>query len=463
MDYRTEEDSMGKLKIPADAYYGIHTLRSLNNFNISSLRWHPNFIQAIAQIKIACSKANLELGLLAKKKSDAIVQACEEIISGKFEKEFPLDVFQSGSGTSTHMNINEVIANRACEILGGKKGEKNIVHPNDDVNKGQSTNDVIPTAIRVSSIMMLDNMQKNLWLLQNSLKKKSKEFATVLKSGRTHLQDAVPITLGQEFGAYAAAMEKHISRIDDTKKYLLQLPIGGNAVGTGLNTLKDFKKLIVRNLNKSTGKNFVQANDGIEGVQFLTDIATLSSAIKLAFIDMNKIANDLRLLSSGPNTGFGEINLPDIEPGSSIMPGKVNPNIPEIVNMAYCHIVGNDATISTACTNGNLELNTHMPIIAWTIIDSIEILSNTAKTFAVGCIDGITANKERCEQYVSSSMALATALNPYIGYDKAAMLVKESQKTKKTVKTLALEKKLLTKSELDKILDPKNLTGPNMK
>tara|TARA_Y100000294_G_C8569579_1_gene342274 strand:+ start:4674 stop:6050 length:1377 start_codon:yes stop_codon:yes gene_type:complete len=458
MKFRVEKDSMGSLKVPADAYFGVHTQRSFNNFQISGIEWNPQILISITLLKLACAKANNELKLLDNKKANAIAKACNEIIEGKFYDQFPLDIFQTGSGTSTHMNVNEVIANLANEILKGSK-----VHPNDDVNKGQSTNDIIPSSIRMASILLLDDLIENLASLKNGFNKKGNQFSKILKSGRTHLQDAVPITLGQEFNAYATTMGKHIERLKETKKYVKVLGMGGTAVGTGINTSPRFRKLIIKHLNKETKLNFSITKDGIESTQFLTDIAALSSVLKLIAIDMNKISNDLRLLSSGPKTGLNEINLPAMEPGSSIMPGKINPAICEVVNMVCHQVIGNDTAITLSCMSGNLELNTHMPIIGHNIIESIGILTNASKTFADKCISGITANKETCEAYAAMSPSLATALNPYLGYDKVALLVKESLKTNKSVKELVLEKKLMSKKELDRVLDPKKLTRPNLR
>jgi len=360
------------------------------------------------------------------------------------------------------MNVNEVIANRASEHLGKEKGDRTLVHPNDDVNKGQSTNNIIPSSIRVASTILLEDLITNLTLLRDSFLKKSETFSSVLKSGRTHLQDAVPITLGQEFHAYATAINKNILRLDDSKKFLKILGVGGNAVGTGINTHKNFRDKIIKHLNKETKIDFKVTNDGIESTQFLTDIAALSSILKLIAIDLNKIANDLRLLSSGPKTGFNEINLPAVEPGSSIMPGKINPSICEMINMVSYQVMGNDNTITMCCTAGNLEINTKMPMIGHNILESIEILSSATKTFSKKCVEGITANREQCLWYVENSAALATALNPHLGYDKVSFLVKDSLKQNKSVKELVLEKKLMTKKELDKILDPKKLTQPNL-
>ncbi|MBR9699216.1 aspartate ammonia-lyase [Candidatus Woesearchaeota archaeon] len=462
MKYRKEKDSLGELSVPKKAYFGVHSTRSLQNFKISNLRWHPELIKAIVQLKLACCRANIDLGLLDGKKARAIQKASYDILRGKFTDQFPLDIFQAGSGTSTNMNVNEVLGNRASEILGKKKGSK-FVHPNDDVNKGQSTNNVIPSSIRVAALTLLPGLVDELGKLQKAFHSKANEFDPVLKSGRTHLQDAVPMTLGQEFNAYSSALKKHIQRLHDTKKFIRVLGIGGNAVGTGLNTSPRFRGLIIKHLKKEMKLGFQVSKNGIESTQFLTDMASLSSILKNTALDINKIANDLRLLSSGPKTGLNEIILPAVEPGSSIMPGKINPSICEAVNMACYQIIGNDQTISLSCAAGNLDLNTHMPVIGHNLIESMKILRNSAKTFAEKCVQGIKANKEQCQWYVENSMALATALNPYLGYDTAAALVKESLKSQKTIKQLVLEKGLMKKDELDKVLDPKKLTKPNLK
>ena len=428
---------------------------------ISDSSWYPSLISSITLLKLACAKANGSLGVLEKKKVDAIVKACNEVLDGKLADQFPLDVFQAGSGTSTNMNVNEVIGNRASELLGGEKGDKKV-HPNDDVNKGQSTNNVIPSAIRVASAIDVVGLVEVLSGLEKQFRKKGNAFSSILKSGRTHLQDAVPIRLGQEFNAYATAIGKHIPRLKAVQGDLTVLGVGGNAVGTGLNTSPKFRGLIINYLNKEVPVTFSVSSDGVESTQFLTDILALSSVLKLVAVDLNKIANDLRLMSSGPKTGFNEINLPAVEPGSSIMPGKINPSICEAVNMVCCKVVGNDSSITMACSGGNLELNTHMPLVGDCIIESLDILTSAVSTFSSKCVKGITANKEQCEWYVENSMALATALNPYLGYDKVAMLVKEAKKTGKTVKELVLEKELMPKHELYKILDAKKLTQPNL-
>ena len=463
MEFRVEEDSLGNKKVPANAYYGIHTQRSIENFPISRLRMPFELIRAIAAIKQACALANNELGFIDSSRAKAIVRASLEIQEGKFNSQFPLDVFQAGSGTSTNMNVNEVIASRASQFMGGRKGQRSLVHPNDHVNKGQSTNDVIPSAIRIASSRKLGQLLLNLELLRKTLKKKGREFEDIIKSGRTHLQDAVPIALGQEFNAYAAAVEKRIARLKNIRIFLSQLGIGGNAVGTGLNTHPDFRKLIIRNVNKITGMEFSIAKDGIEATHSLTDFAELSAHLKLIAIDLNRIANDLRLMSSGPETGFHEINLPAVEPGSSIMPGKINPSIAEAVNMACHRTIGNDATITMSAAAGQLELNTHMPVVGYALLESLELMANSAKIFAEKCISGITANAEQCRWYVEHSMAMATALNPYSGYDNAAKIVKEAVQKGKTIREVAAEQNVLPSEELNRVLEPKSMIRPNLK
>ena len=459
---RTEKDSLGSMKVPLNAYYGIHTVRSFHNFQISGNRWHPLLIASIAQLKLACARANAELKLLPKRKLKVIEKACRKIITGELEHHFPLDVYQAGSGTSTNMNVNEVIANLAAEALGGKKGDRSLVHPNDDVNKGQSTNNVVPSAIRIASLACIDRLLTAVDALIAALEAKATEFKNVLKSGRTHLQDAVPMTLGQEFGAYATALAKHRARLIDANVFLQQLGIGGNAVGTGLNTPKKFRSLIVKYLNKQMKSKCTVSPDGIESTQFLTDIAATSSVLKLFAVDLNKICNDLRLLSSGPNTGFAEISLPAVEPGSSIMPGKVNPSICEMVNMVCMRVCGNDTTITMSCSAGNLELNTHMPIIGHCLMESFDILTNAIGTLAHRCVTGIEANSERCQWYLEHSMGFATALNPIIGYDAASALVKEALESGKSLRELILEKGLLSEKDIKKALDSKKLTKPNL-
>lgn len=462
MKKRVEKDSFGKSEVPEDAYYGVSTQRSSQNFHISRYKWHPELIKAITYLKMACAEANRDLGYINPKHVLAIKQACKEIIEGKLHDQFILDIFQAGSGTSTNMNANEVIANRTIEIIGGKKGDRSLVHPNDDINRGQSTNNVIPSSIRIASTHLLEPLMNNLEVLFMTMEKKAQQFEIIIKSARTHLQDAVPISLGQEFHGYAVQLRKHYDRLFETKKFLTVLGIGGNAAGTGLNTHPKFRTLILKYLNKETKDHFTKTKDGVGSTQFLTDIAALSSVLNSLVIDLNKIANDLRLLSSGPKTGLNEINLPPVEPGSSIMPGKINPTIMEVVNMVCHQVMGNNQAITISCASGNLDLNTHMPLIAHNITESLEILSGACFTMEKN-VKGITANKEVCKKYAHESMALATALNPIIGYDKTSDLVKESLKTGKPIKDLVVEKKYLSKKEAAKVLDPNKLTKPNLK
>ena len=455
---RTEKDSLGSKKIPDKAYYGIHTSRSMENFNLSYEKFPIEIIHSIAKLKIACARANVKLKLLKSNKGEAIEQACNKILQGKYDSQFPIDILQSGSGTSSHMNVNEVIANLAAEILKQKKGKK-IIHPNDDVNKGQSTNNVVPSAIKIASYELSENLLNDLNNLVKALRNKEREFSKILKSGRTHLQDAVPITLGQEFGAYASALEKDIDRITEARKRLLELGIGGNAIGTGLNTKKDFRTKIISELRKLTKTNYQVAKDSIEATQFVTDIAHFSSIIKILSLDILKITNDLILLSSGPNTGLGEITLPAVEPGSSIMPGKINPSVCEAVRMACIQVQGYDHAVSIASV-GQLELNAHTPLIGNNIIRSIKLMQNSCSLLENKCVKGIKVNREVCKKNFESSAGLATVLNPRLGYDKVAELVKESLKRKKTLKELVLEKKIITKKEFEKLIN--NSTKPNL-
>jgi aspartate ammonia-lyase len=446
---RKQTDSLGTLTIPKNVPYGIHTVRSLHNFSHNSL-WSQDIIKSIITIKQACAIANNELGEISTKKKNAIVSACEKPFD---PKNFPLSIYQAGSGTSTNMNVNEVLAHYASTTI--------PIHPNDDVNKGQSTNNVIPTAIRLTLLQKHEELLKQLTAVEKALAKKATEFKSVIKSARTHLQDAVPITLGQEFGAYATAIRKHIQRITFQKNFLTQLGIGGNAVGTGINTKKQFKQKIVSNIKKLTTLQVTVSKDSIESTQFLTDILCYHSAIHDTCVDLNKIANDLRLLASGPNTGFGEIELPAVEPGSSIMPGKINPSILEEQNMICHRIFGNQTTLTISCTSGNLDLNTHMPVIGNTCVESCDLLIAGLHDLHTKCLSRIKANKKKCESYVYNSAALATALNPHLGYDAVSALVKESLKTKKTIIELVTKKKLLTKKQVETILNPVNLTKPN--
>ena len=459
---RIEKDSMGELAVPAGAYYGVHSARSLQNFQISPLRPQPEQIAALALLKLACAKANMELGFLSDRKGNAIVKAAREVAGGALHGEFPLDIFQAGSGTSTNMNINEVLANRAAEILGGKRGDRSRVHPNDDVNMGQSTNNVFPSSIRVASLPLLLALISRAGAFRATLLANAKKFDHILKSGRTHLQDAVPIRMGQVFSAWAYAVEKDIQRLQSKVRHISELGVGGNAVGTGINTHRSFRKLIIKNLNAETGARFTVTRNGIEATHSTNDLADLSAALNTLAVDIARICNDLRLMASGPQTGLNEIILPAVEPGSSIMPGKINPSICEAVNMACLKVMGNHQTITLAAASAQLELNVTMPVSGHCLIESLKILAAGVAHLDTKCVAGVKVNKEVCERYALISPSIATFLNPVIGYDRAAAVVKKALAGNKTVPQVVLEEKLLTKAELDTLLDPKRLTSPNL-
>jgi aspartate ammonia-lyase len=457
---RIEKDSLGELEVPDEAYYGVHSVRSLHNFDVAGERLPLEIVYGIVKLKWACARANCRLGLLSREKTDAIGAACQRVLKGEFDDQFIIDVFQAGSGTSSNMNVNEVLGNVACTELGGQRGDRSLIHPNDDVNKGQSTNNVFPSGIKVAAGERSQKLVDVLNRLVDQLRAKESEFAGVIKSGRTHLQDAVPVTLGQEFGAYARAVEKGVARLREARDHIFELGIGGNAVGTGINTKKEFRAAIIEELRDITREPFRVAENGIEITQFLTDLGHLSSVLKLVALDLLKIGNDLRLLASGPNTGLREIVLPPVEPGSSIMPGKINPSICEAANMACIQVVGNDTAVSMACAAGQLELNTHMPVIGANIVRSLNILTRCCAMLGDKCIVGITANKDVCARNFEISAGLATVLNPTLGYDRVAQLVKESLKTGKTLKELALEKDIMSEAELDALLAKS--TGPTL-
>lgn len=450
---------MGEMHVPAKAYYAAQTARAVENFPISGLRLQRPFVRALGQIKEAAAKANAEMGLLDKEKAKAIAAAALEVVEGKFDEEFVVDVFQTGSGTSTNVNANEVIGNRAIEILGGKRGDKSLVHPNDHVNMCQSTNDVFPTAIHVAGLVETETkLIPSLELLRERLAEKAKQFRDIVKAGRTHLQDAVPITLGQEFGGYASMIDHAIRRIKNALHHLEELPIGGTAAGTGLNAHPRFSSLVIEELNRATGRRFRKAENTFEAMQSKDAATELSGAFRLLAEDLMKICNDLRLLSSGPLTGLGEIELPATQPGSSIMPGKVNPVIPESVNMVACQVIGNDLAIATANRLGELELNMGMPIIAYNLLQSTEILANASKNLAERCIKGIVADLEACRRYAESSPMILTAITPIIGYDNATKVAKKVLETGKSVKQVLLEEGILTQDEIARILDVRKLT-----
>jgi aspartate ammonia-lyase len=457
---RTEKDSLGTKEIAADRYYGIQTTRALENYPISGMRAHPTLISAFGMVKEAAAKANRELGLVDTKIADAIIQASQEVQQGKWNGEFVVDVFQAGAGVSFHMNTNEVIANRAVEILGGKLGDYSKVHPNDHVNYGQSTNDVFPTGMRLATLLELEKLYPVLDSLTAAFDNKGKEFHDILKSGRTHMQDAVPMRLGQEFAAYASAIRRAANAIREAAEMLRELGLGGSAVGTGINTHPDYREKAIRNLARISGQKLVPVDDMRYAMQSNLVMASVSSGLRNLALEVIRISTDLRLLSSGPNTGFAEINLPALQPGSSIMPGKINPVIPELAAMVSFQVVGNDVAVAMAVQAGQLELNVMMPTMAYSVLQSITILTNMLRQFTDNCVAGITANPNRCNFYVHATVSLATALNPYIGYVKAAEVAKESVATGSSIIQIVRERKLLTEDQIKEILDPARMTEP---
>ncbi len=457
---RTEKDSIGTREIPADLYYGIQTLRAVENYPISGMVAHPTLIRAIGMVKQAAAEANKELGLLDSKVADAIVQAAKEVQQGKWDKQFVVDVFQAGAGVSFHMNSNEVIANRAVELLGGKLGDYSVVHPNDHVNYGQSTNDVFPTAMRLAALLELEKLYPVTKSLTEALEAKGKEFHEILKSGRTHMQDAVPMRLGQEFTAYAGVIRRASDAIRTASDSLRELGLGGSAVGTGINTHPEYRSIAVRNLARISGQKLGPVDDMRYAMQSNFPMANVSASLRNLALEVVRISNDLRLLASGPNTGFAEINLPALQPGSSIMPGKINPVIPELAAMVSFQVVGNDSAVALAVQAGQLELNVMMPTMAYNVMQSITILTNMLRQLDEKCIRGITANQNRCNFYVQATVSLATALNPYIGYAKAAEIAKEAVASGRSIIEIAREKKLLSEKEINEILDPVRMTEP---
>ena len=462
MEFRVEKDSIGTKDVPENVYYGVQSLRAAENFHITGLNMHPEIINSLAYIKKAAAITNCEAGLLDKRRTQAIVQACDEILEGKFREDFIVDPIQGGAGTSLNMNANEVIANRAIEILGGKKGDYSVVNPNDHVNCGQSTNDVIPTAGKMTSLRLLKKLKKQLLRLHSALEQKADEFDSVIKMGRTQLQDAVPIRLGQEFKAYSVAILRDLNRMDKAMDEMRTLNMGGTAVGTGLNADESYLSRIVPNLSEISGMDLVQAYDLIDATQNLDSFVAVSGAVKACAVTLSKIANDLRLMSSGPRAGFGEINLPAKQNGSSIMPGKVNPVIPEVVNQVAFNAIGNDMTITMAAEAGQLELNAFEPIIFYCLFQSIDTIAYAVNTFVDNCVIGITANETRCRYFVENSVGIITAICPYVGYQKAAEIAKEAIKTGESVRKLIIEKGLLTKEQMDEIMDPVQMTEPGI-
>ena len=456
---RTETDSLGPIEVPADVYYGAQTERAYRNFPVSGQRFPHRFIAAHALIKREAAVVNQEMGIVDAQITDAITQAADEVMAGQHGDNFPLDIFQTGSGTSTNMNVNEVLSNRAIEILGGEMGSKSPVHPNDHVNAGQSSNDTIPTSIHVAAYgALVEDLEPALRQLAESLDKKAEEFDDVVKIGRTHLQDAVPVRLGQEFGGYARQIRNGLDRLDAVKPRLAELALGGTAVGTGLNAPPGFADRVIAKMAERTGHPFVGAPNRFEALAAKDAAVEASGALKTIAVSLTKVANDVRWLGSGPRCGIGEIALPSLQPGSSIMPGKVNPVIPEMALMVAAQVIGNDATITVSGMAGNFELNVMMPVIAFNLLQSIEILANASRLMAEKCIDGLEANVERNRGLVEGSLAMCTSLAPIIGYDEAASIAKEAFKTGRTVREIATERQVLPAEELEKVLDPRGMT-----
>lgn len=460
---RREHDLLGDRDVPNEYFYGVQTLRAIENFNISgvTLNFYPVLIEALAEVKMAAAKANHELGLLPDDMTDAIVTACEEIRNGKFHNHFIVDMIQGGAGTSTNMNANEVIANRALEILGHKRGEYEHCHPNNHINLSQSTNDAYPTAIKIALINSNKKIVKGLEQLVESFRQKADEFADVIKMGRTQLQDAVPMTLGQSFGAYADTLAEEVERLNQNADLFQEVNMGATAIGTGINSDPDYADKVIAHLQDITGLPVRNAANLVEATSDTGAFVMYSSATKRLAVKLSKISNDLRLLSSGPRTGLNEINLPPMQPGSSIMPGKVNPVIPEVVNQIAFKVIGNDLTVTMAAEAGQLELNVMEPVIVQSLFESLEMLINGMKTFKYRCIDGITANADHCREMVLNSIGIVTALNPVLGYENSSMVAKEALKTGRSVYDLVIEKKLLSQAQLDELLKPENMIRPN--
>jgi len=460
---RIERDSMGEVRVPSDALYGAQTQRAVENFPISDLRFPREFIRALGLIKLASARVNMDLGLLEPAVGNAIIKAADEVVQGRHDAQFVIDIFQTGSGTSTNMNANEVISNRAIQLLGGIVGSKKPVHPNDHVNLGQSSNDVIPTAMHISAMESIErSLIPALRKLQKSLAAKAKEFDPIVKIGRTHLQDATPIRLGQEFGGYARQVQLGIRRLEKLRDSLGELPLGGTAVGTGINTHPKFASKTIQHLSRSTGLKFREAEDHFEAQSAKDAIVETSGTLKTIAVSLTKIANDIRWLASGPRCGIGEIRLPETQPGSSIMPGKVNPVIAESALMAAAQVIGNDLAVTLSGQSGVFELNVMMPVMAHNLLESIRLLAASAENLSRQCIPGIEANAERCNEMVEKSLAMCTALAPEIGYDAAAAIAKESYRTGKTVREIALEKKIMAPKRLKEILDPMRMTKPGI-
>ena len=459
---RLEHDLLGEREVPIERYFGIQTLRATENFAISgiTISHYPRLIRSLAYIKKAAALTNQELGLLEAHLAEAICRACDELLDGKLLDEFVVDVIQGGAGTSTNMNANEVIANRALEILGYEKGQYEILHPLNHVNMSQSTNDVYPTALRLTLSQKLDGLMAEMFLLREALARKAEEFSDVIKMGRTQLQDAVPMTLGQEFGAWSIMVTEDIQRVAEAQSLIRETNMGATAIGTGLNAHPDYAGLVTEKLRSISGIPIVGSENLIEATQDTGAYVQLSGVLKRVAVKLSKICNDLRLLSSGPRAGLNEINLPAMAPGSSIMPGKVNPIIPEVVNQVAFEVIGNDVSVTMAAAAGQLELNVMEPVIAYNLFTSLDMLGRGCRTLAERCIDGITANREVCRRMVENSIGLVTALNPYIGYEKSSQVADEALKSGRSVYEIVLEKGYISQAELDEILSPENMTRP---
>ena len=461
-DFRIEHDLLGERPVPAARYYGIQTLRAVENFSITGIpiAHYPRLVQALAYIKKAAAQANQELGLLDPALANAICAACDEILAGRLLEEFVVDVIQGGAGTSTNMNANEVIANRALELLGHHKGEYQFLHPLNHVNLSQSTNDVYPSALRLALSLKMDGLRREMERLQASFRAKGHEFHTVIKMGRTQLQDAVPMTLGQEFEAWAVMIGEDVQRLVEAQSLIREINLGATAIGTGLNAHPEYARLVTARLRQLTGVALLMAPNLVEATQDAGAYVQLSGVLKRIAVKLSKICNDLRLLSSGPRAGLGEINLPPMAPGSSIMPGKVNPVIPEVVNQVAFEVIGNDITVTMAAEAGQLELNAFEPVIAYSLFRSLDMLGRACRTLAERCIDGITANHEHTRRMVEQSIGLVTALNPVIGYEKSTEIARLALITDRSVYDIVLEKGYLSKAELDDLLSPENMTHP---
>ena len=459
MDYRIEKDVMGEVKVPSNAYYGAFTARAKENFRISGIKAHKEFLVALATVKKAAALANMELKQLDEEIGNAIIKAADEVISGKFDSYFILDVYQAGAGTPFNMNCNEIIANRATELLGGKIGEY-AINPNNHVNMAQSTNDVIPTTTKIAILSTVENLIVEAEKFKDSMRKKAEEFKEILKVGRTHYEDAVPITLGQEFESYAVAIEKDIKRIISQSDELKELAIGGTAIGTGITTHPRFHETIIKKLNDLTNSDLKTSKNLLELTQNYNCFVSFSSSLKILAINLVRVANNLSILNSGPKGGIAEIMLPDVEPGSSIMPGKINPSIPECVVMVGFDVIGKDKTVESAAQYSILELNVMCPVIAYNILQSMKILTNALKMFREFCIDGIKADEERCLELLHKSTAIATSLNPYLGYQVVSKIVKESLKNNSKIKDIVLKYGLINENDLNKILSPEGMTQP---